>query len=66
MGATGSYFDHASPESIWALFNQEYFYRHRVTTIEELRAGVAHYISFSNPQRRRAKARHLGPIRYGN
>ena len=42
----------------------EYFYRHTFVTIDELRAGIARYITFYNHQRRCAKADNLSPIRY--
>ena len=57
-------YDHASPESFWPIFKHEYFYRHTFSTLDELQAGVATYISFYNHQLRCAKAGNISPIRY--
>ena len=42
----------------------EYFYGHVFVSAEELRAGVADYVSFYNHQRRCQKAGGVSPIRY--
>ena len=64
MGEAGSCYDHASAESFWSIFTHEYFYRHPLVTVEELRAGVADYVTLYNHHRCCQKEGGVSPVRY--
>jgi len=43
-------------------FTHEYFFSHAFANLEELEAGVNHYIGFYNSTRRQAKNGYLSPV----
>ncbi|TMU22985.1 IS3 family transposase, partial [Halomonas sp. ATBC28] len=58
--------DNAAMESFFGTLKSEYFYLNRFDTIEQLQAGIRHYIHYYNHEQIKTKLKGLSPVQYRN
>ena len=66
MSRKGNCLDNAAMESFFGTLKSEYFYLNRIATIEQLQAGIRHYIHYYNHERIKTKLKGLSPVQYRN
>lgn len=66
MSRKGNCLDNAAMESFFGTLKSEYFYLNRFDTIEQLQAGIRHYIHYYNHERIKTKLKGLSPVQYRN
>ncbi|WP_027958849.1 MULTISPECIES: IS3 family transposase, partial [unclassified Halomonas] len=66
MSRKGNCLDNAAMESFFGTLKSEYFYLNRFDTIEQLQAGIQHYIHYYNHERIKTKLKGLSPVQYRN
>jgi|TARA_R110000850_G_scaffold203191_1_gene329365 transposase InsO family protein len=66
MSRKGNCLDNAAMESFFGTLKSEYFYLNRFATIEQLQAGIRHYIHYYNHERIKTKLKGLSPVQYRN
>lgn len=64
MSRKGNCYDNAVMENFFGLLKTEYFYQTKVTSIEQLREGIARYIEYYNNDRIKEKLGWLSPVEY--
>jgi transposase InsO family protein len=64
MSRKGNCYDNAVMENFFGLLKTEYFYQTKVTSIEQLREGIAKYIDYYNNDRIKQKLGWLSPVEY--
>nr|WP_254908661.1 IS3 family transposase [Halomonas citrativorans] len=64
MSRKGNCLDNAAMESFFGTLKSEYFYLNRFDTIEQLQAGIRHYIHYYNHERIKSKLKGLSPVQY--
>ena len=62
MSRKGNCLDNAAMESFFAVLKTEFFYLKKFTNVEELRAGLTHYIHYYNHDRIKLKLKGLSPV----
>ncbi|MBT2789018.1 MULTISPECIES: IS3 family transposase, partial [unclassified Halomonas] len=66
MSRKGNCLDNAAMESFFGTLKSEYFYLNSFDTIEQLQAGIRHYIHYYNHERIKTKLKGLSPVQYRN
>ncbi|MGP9700993.1 MULTISPECIES: IS3 family transposase [Halomonas] len=66
MSRKGNCLDNAAMESFFGTLKSEYFYLNRFDNIEQLQAGIRHYIHYYNHERIKTKLKGLSPVQYRN
>lgn len=64
MSRKANCYDNAAMESFFAVLKSEYFYLKKFTCVEQLRAGLEHYIHYYNHERTKLKLNGLSPVDY--
>ncbi|MBT2772739.1 IS3 family transposase [Halomonas sp. ISL-60] len=64
MSRKGNCLDNAAMESFFGTLKSEYFYLNRFDTMEQLQAGIRHYIHYYNHERIKSKLKGLSPVQY--
>jgi putative transposase len=64
MSRKGNCLDNAAMESFFGTLKSEYFYLNSFDTIEQLQAGIRHYIHYYNHERIKSKLKGLSPVQY--
>jgi putative transposase len=64
MSRKGNCLDNAAMESFFATLKSEYFYLNKFNSIEQLQAGLRHYIHYYNHHRIRGKLKGLSPVKF--
>lgn len=64
MSRKGNCLDNAAMESFFGTLKSEYFYREKVESIDQLRAGIDEYIRYYNHERIKMKLGGLSPVAY--
>ena len=64
MGKAADRFDHATTESYWSVYTNEYYYWHAFASREELIEGTVGFIRHHNITRRYSKIGHISPLDY--
>ncbi|MDP3533955.1 MAG: IS3 family transposase [Halomonas sp.] len=66
MSRKGNCLDNAAMESFFGTLKCEYFYLNQFDNIEQLQAGIRHYIHYYNHERIKTKLKGLSPVQYRN
>lgn len=64
MSRKGNCLDNAARESFFGTLKSEFFYLNHFDSIEQLQAGIEHYIHYYNHERIRTKLKGLSPVQY--
>lgn len=64
MSRKGNCLDNAAMESFFGTLKSEFFYMNRFDSVEQLQAGIRHYIHYYNHQRIKLKLKGLSPVQY--
>lgn len=64
MWRKGNVFDNAAMESFFGTLKAEYFRLNKFADVEQLRAGLAHYIRYYNHDRIKLKLEGQSPVQY--
>ncbi len=64
MSRKGNCLDNAAIESFFAVLKTEFFYLNKFSSVDELQAGITHYIHYYNHDRIKMKLKGLSPVQY--
>lgn len=64
MSRRGNCLDNAAMESFFAVLKSEFFHLKKFSTVDELQAGLKHYIHYYNHHRIKLKLKGLSPVQY--
>lgn len=64
MSRKGNCHDNATMESFFGILKTEFFYLNKFDSVDELRDGLADYISYYNHDRIKLKLKGLSPVQY--
>lgn len=64
MSRRGNCLDNAAMESFFAILKSEFFHLNKFRCIDELQAGLKHYIHYYNHDRIKLKLKGLSPVQY--
>ena len=64
MSRRGNCLDNAAMESFFGTLKSEFFYLNKFASIDELQAGLTHYIHYYNHDRIKLKLKGLSPVQY--
>lgn len=64
MSRKGNCLDNAAMESFFGTLKSEFFYLNKFANIDELQAGLKHYIHYYNHDRIKLKLKGLSPVQY--
>jgi putative transposase len=64
MSRKGNCLDNAAMESFFAVLKSEFFHLEKFSSVDELQAGLKHYIHYYNHDRIKLKLKGLSPVQY--